>query len=345
MNTILKGHTGDFNNSVAASPDKKLVATVSDDMTVRVWEVATGECKRVLHHNKEVTHVSWSPKGDTIASCTDQVYIWGTPPRILKIVKRGQPYRLKTFWSPDGKFLAVMEGYSRGIILYETEGFRKVSELVMNSVRALCWTPDSRNIIFGALSATQYHVFMASVYNNTGEVSIGFTLPLLCYDGELTATYCTSPGVLFVGGYAEDIQTCDLTHLFHREKIDRRVSVYRQFDRSSRVHEELSEVVWNITEYNGWVVIDQEEYLCVMDYQGNRVSVFRYPSGECLGLVGPYVVMSYNEREDEEEYEYAAQIVEIPFFRFTTILSGVLSKPMGKLSDPRIFDRILTHIG
>ena len=40
---------------VAASPDGKLVASVSDDMDVKVWDVATGKLKATLKEHKPMT--------------------------------------------------------------------------------------------------------------------------------------------------------------------------------------------------------------------------------------------------------------------------------------------------
>jgi WD40 repeat protein len=73
----LVGHT-DTINSVAISPDGKLVATGSEDSTTRVWQLGTGKLVRVLHDpNGAVSLVRFSPKGRlllTISPGTARVY-------------------------------------------------------------------------------------------------------------------------------------------------------------------------------------------------------------------------------------------------------------------------------
>ena len=51
-------------NSVAFSPDGKYALSGSDDKTVRLWEVETGRCLRVLEgHSDSVSSVAWSSDG------------------------------------------------------------------------------------------------------------------------------------------------------------------------------------------------------------------------------------------------------------------------------------------
>jgi WD40 repeat protein len=64
---------------VAFSPDGRLVATGSDDHTVRVWDARTGrELRRYTGHTDTVTGVAFSPDGRQVLSGSDDktVRLW-----------------------------------------------------------------------------------------------------------------------------------------------------------------------------------------------------------------------------------------------------------------------------
>jgi WD40 repeat protein len=64
----LVGHTSAV-NSVAFSPDGKLLASGSDDNTIKLWDVATGQEVRTFEgHTDWVTSVAFSPDGKLLAS-------------------------------------------------------------------------------------------------------------------------------------------------------------------------------------------------------------------------------------------------------------------------------------
>jgi len=117
----LEGHA-DRVSSVTFSPDGKLLASGSDDKTIKLWNVATGAVVRTLvGHSESVTSVAFSPDGSLLASgSTDStVRMWEVATdtvRILSDAERGGIYTVA--FSSDGKLLAS-GSWSGSVMLWD----------------------------------------------------------------------------------------------------------------------------------------------------------------------------------------------------------------------------------
>ena len=74
----LTGHS-DAIWSVAINPQQNLIATASEDNTIKLWNAKTGKLVRTLKgHTKGVLSISFSPDGERLASSSKEgiIKIW-----------------------------------------------------------------------------------------------------------------------------------------------------------------------------------------------------------------------------------------------------------------------------
>jgi WD40 repeat protein len=105
----LVGHK-DFVSNMAFSPDGAVLATGSEDGTIRLWNTTDGSSCAVLPgHMQETTDVAFSPDGRTLASLSqgESLKLWHLPTLrqvySLKMATAGMWLR----FSPDGSRLAI----------------------------------------------------------------------------------------------------------------------------------------------------------------------------------------------------------------------------------------------
>ena len=95
---------------VAWSPDGRRIASASGDMTVRVWDGATGTTLLTYQrHSDSVNTVAWSPDGTRIASGgrDKTVHVWDACTGHVKFTYHGHSSWVYTVaWSPDGTRIA-----------------------------------------------------------------------------------------------------------------------------------------------------------------------------------------------------------------------------------------------
>ncbi|MFG6102338.1 sigma factor-like helix-turn-helix DNA-binding protein [Leptothoe sp. EHU-05/26/07-4] len=140
----LAGHTGRIWGVTAHA---EWVASASDDGTVRIWDLESGSCVKVLiGHQHWVRTVAFNPSGTMLASGGDdrQIYLWQLPTGMKLQLLEGHQHWIRTVaFSPDGKYLAS-GGDDKAIYLWDVRKYkviRKFKERHQHRIRSVSFKP------------------------------------------------------------------------------------------------------------------------------------------------------------------------------------------------------------
>lgn len=154
----LKGHSSDV-NSVAFSPDGQILATGSDDKTIKVWNLKTRQKIHTLNgHYGWVWAVAIAPDGKTLASAgadkTIKLWNLATGEQIRHIQGHSQGVTSIAF-SPDSKTLAS-GSLDKTIKLWNLETGKEIRTLQghNNAVANLAFSPDGKTLASGSWDKT-----------------------------------------------------------------------------------------------------------------------------------------------------------------------------------------------
>ena len=94
--------------SLAFPPDSRYLASSGEHPEVKVWDLNACEVASLKGHSKPVTRCAWSPRGDVIASASQDktIRLWDARTfRQLHVLEQPDANIQLTSFSPDGRWL------------------------------------------------------------------------------------------------------------------------------------------------------------------------------------------------------------------------------------------------
>ncbi|KAG8670733.1 hypothetical protein FPOAC1_003968 [Fusarium poae] len=268
----LEGHGWPV-TSVVFSADGQRLASGSEDLTVKIWDAATGACEQTLEgHKNSVTSVVFSADGKRIASGSEDltVKIWDAATGACEQTLEGHKNSVTSVvFSADGKRIAS-GSYDDTVKIWDaaTGACEQTLEGHGDSVTSVVFSADGKRIASGSYDDT-VKIWDAATGACEQTFNVGRVLYHLSFDPTSNALLSTDIGLL---------------------NLDRPALPPVINDRSTEITlPRVSHSGWGISADGEWIVEDGKKMLWLPpDYRGGMPAIVRstvaigYRSGRVL---------------------------------------------------------------
>jgi hypothetical protein len=145
-------------NAVAFSPDGRWLATASEDMTARIWEISSGDQLHSLTHTGEVRSVAFGPDGSWLVTGSGKTArIWDTRSG-KQLYTITLPYDISGVQavasSPDGRWLAT--SFLGSMRIWDARSGKQIRTPARDSWggEVVALSPDARRLATSTLDNT-----------------------------------------------------------------------------------------------------------------------------------------------------------------------------------------------
>ncbi|MDD4651256.1 MAG: transglutaminase domain-containing protein [Methanothrix sp.] len=151
------GNLSNPKNSVAFSPDGRVLAAGCQNGTIILWDAASGREMRALKgHSEWVSSLAFSPDGGTIASTSgdNTIKLWNVNDgREIRTLQGHSDWVENVAFSPDGRTIAS-GSYDGTIRIWNAADGSEIRSLNSEHVLSVSFSPNGRTIASGSIDSS-----------------------------------------------------------------------------------------------------------------------------------------------------------------------------------------------